>query len=120
MNPTYATKIQEWVKYDNQLLRFKEETSSITEKKKALESEIIDYISKNNMNNLTINISDGAIKFSSVNSKPPMSRKSLKTALENYSTNIKPLYDIDEIVEFVYNQLEVTTKTFIKRDIKNA
>ena len=120
MNPTYTSKIQEWVRCDNQLVRIKEETSQIAEKKKTLEAEIVDYVSQNNMKNLTINISDGVIKFSSVNSKASLNKKSLKSSLESYSENVRQLDNIDDIVEYVYSQLEVTSKTFIKRDIKVA
>jgi hypothetical protein len=119
MDPSYSRKIQEWVRCDNQLLRVKEETANYLEKKKELETEIVDYVQGNGMKNLTINISDGVIKFATTNSKAPLSRKTLKSSLESYSSTVKKLDDIDAIINYVYDNIETNTKTFIKRDVKN-
>lgn len=118
MNPTYQSKIQEWVKCDNQLLHIKDQANNVAERKKVLESEILDYVTSNNMKNLTINISDGVIKFASVNSKSPLTRKNIKSSLEEFSSKQRNIGNIDEIVDYMFNNLEVTNKVYIKRDLK--
>lgn len=118
MNPQYTSKLQDWVKYDNQLLRTKEQTKEISEKKKVIEQEVVEYALQNNMRNITINISDGNIKFASVNSKAPLSKRTLLQLLENYSKEVKPIENLQHIVEYVFDNLETNTKTFIKREIK--
>lgn len=119
MDPRYVEKIQEWVKLDNQLLRVKDSTSDIQQKKKDLEEDILEFISKNKLEALTINISDGTIKFSSQNTKTPLNMKSLKTILDKYSSEESPI-NVDEIIKYISNNLETKTRSFIKRDVKNG
>jgi len=119
MDPRYVEKIQEWVKLDNQLLRVKDSTSDIQQKKKDLEEDILEFISKNKLEALTINISDGTIKFSSQNTKTPLNMKSLKTILDKYSSEECPI-NVDEIIKYISNNLETKTRSFIKRDVKNG
>lgn len=118
MDPKYIQKVQEWIKYDNVLQRIKQETTDAANKKKEVEEEILTYVQENNLQSLNINVSDGSIKFSTVNSKSPLTMKTLKSLLEKYSTEKKVVINIDEIVKFINDNMESKAKSFIKRDIK--
>jgi len=117
MDPRYVDKIQEWVRLDNQIIRAKDSTSDISQRKKELEEDIVEYISKQKLEALTISISDGTIKFSTQNSKAPLTLKSLKTILEKYSSDVTPI-EVDDIIKFIAGNIETKTKTFIRRDVK--
>jgi len=120
MDPKYIEKVQEWIKYDNVLQRIKEETSEALTKKKEVEEEILIYVQDNNLQSLNINVSDGNIKFSTINSKTPLTIKTLKALLERYSSEKKPIEDIDSIIKFINDNIESKVKSFIKRDIKTT
>lgn len=117
MDPTYVQKIQEWVRLDNQIMRMKEESSDFTDKKRELEEEIISFVTTKKLENLTINISDGAIKFSTTNSKAPMNYKSLKPILEKYSQEVAYI-NTNELLKYINDHLETKSKVSIKRDLK--
>ena len=117
MDPRYVEKIQEWVKLDNQLLRFKESNSEVIQKKKELEENILEFITQNKLESLTINISDGSIKFGTQNSKAPLTMKSLKSILDKYNNEIAPIA-VDDLIKFINSNMESKSRTFIKRDVK--
>jgi hypothetical protein len=56
-------KIQQWVIIDNQSKLINEKTREIRNKKNELLSEISEYVKKNNIQNKTIEITDGSLKF---------------------------------------------------------
>jgi len=66
---SFENQIQQWVQLDNQLKDLNEKTKAIREKRNALEENITNYASSNNLSNATINISDGKLKF--VNTRVP-------------------------------------------------
>lgn len=116
MDVGYIRKIQEWVQYDNKILKNKEDMKDIIDKKKELEEEIIEYIEKNKYDKLTVNITDGNIKFSKRNTTQPLSLKTLRTILEKYNSKGIDL-DITEIMKFVSESLETKQKIHMHRDI---
>ena len=119
MDFEYIKKIQTWVEYDNKLIKNKEQIQSVVEKKKELEEDILKYVEENKYDKLTLNISDGNIKFSKRNVTQPLSMKTLKTILEKY-VNEKNNININEILEFVSTNLETKQKVHMQRDFKEA
>lgn len=117
MDAEYVQKIQSWVELDNRVLRNKQTIQEVVEKKKELEEEILEYIETHKFDKFTINISDGSIKFSKRNVTQPLSMRTLRTALEKYSEE-KQEIDVEEILDFVADNLEVKAKYFMKRDVK--
>ena len=117
MDPTYVNKIQEWVRLDNQLLRAKEESAECVDKKRELEDEIIKFVTEKKLENLTINISDGAIKFPTTNTKAPLNIKTLKGLLEKYSQEVA-FVNTNELLKFINDNLETKSKVSIRRDLK--
>jgi predicted site-specific integrase-resolvase len=132
MEVAYINKIQKWVEIDNTILRSqeglkvhqeainknKEEVSSLLEDKKKIEDEVLEYIQKNKMDKLTINISDGTIKFGKKTTQQNLTIKTLKTLLDKYSEGEDHNVDTNKLFDFILDNLEKKTTLFMKRDLK--
>lgn len=117
MDPVYVEKVKKWVEYDNILLKHKEDVKDIHEKKKELEESILQYVEDNKYDKLTINISDGHIKFGKRNVTQPLSMKVLKSILEKYTVQEESI-DVQGIMKFISENLEVKAKTIMNREVK--
>jgi chromosomal replication initiation ATPase DnaA len=118
MDIQYINKIKSWVECDNVLVKRKADIKDLTDKKKELEEDILQYVEDNKYDKLTINISDGAIKFSKRNITQSLSMKLLKNALESYNENVKEI-DVQDIIQHVSEQLETKQKIIMTRDFNN-
>jgi hypothetical protein len=118
MDIEYVKKIQKWVEYDNILTKHKTEMKDVVEKKKELEENILKYVEDNKYDKLTINISDGNIKFSKRNVTQPLSMKTLKIILDKYNSEHQSL-DVPEILKYIDDSLEVKKKILMSREISS-
>jgi hypothetical protein len=116
MDPVYVQKVQEWVVLDNKLLKNKEQIQNDTEKKRELEGEIIEYISKNKLENLSLTISDGKIKFGKRVTTQSLSMKTLKELLENYFKQNTDT-NVPTILNYISSNLEKKTQVIMKREL---
>lgn len=119
MDPTYIKKIQQWVQYDNLVTKSKEDIKEVLEKRKELEDDIVNYIEQNKIDHLTVNISDGTIKFSRRNTTQSLTQKSVKTALDKYNKEHNSKIDVDAILNYIKDALESKSKVVMVRDIKS-
>ena len=117
MDPTYVTKVQEWVVCDNLLAKNKEDMKDVFEKKKNLEESIIKYVEENKYDKLVINITDGAIKFGKRNITQSLSMKTLRAMLESYKG---AHLDVEDLMKHIEDSLESKPKVVMKREIKNV
>lgn len=124
MDPVLIKKIQEWVQLDNKVRDMKDamkklENKELCEQRDTLEKSIIEHVEKHKLDMITINTSDGVIKFSKNNVKPPITAKFLKQTLESYgSDNPSATFDAVSVFEYISEKLEVKSKTSIKRAIR--
>lgn len=116
MDIAYVQKVQEWVQMDNILMKNKEDVKDIVKKKKEIEDQIIDYVEKNNHDRLTINISDGSIKFGKRNVQQPLSLKTIKGILDKYATDHN--IDVVDLMQFISDNLESKQKVVMRREVK--
>jgi hypothetical protein len=116
MDQEYVQKVQEWVILDNKLLKNKEQIQNDTEKKRELEGEIIEYISKNKLDNLSLTISDGKIKFSKRVTTQSLSMKTLRELLDNYFTENSST-NVNTILNYISSKLEKKTQVVMKREL---
>ena len=121
MDITYVKKVQEWVELDNIIMKSKEDTKDVVDRRKVLEESILEYVEKNNFDNFDLTISDGKIKFAKKTNVQSMSTKTIKNLLTSYfaapeRANIQ--VDVDEICEYITSNLEKKTSIYMKRDIK--
>jgi hypothetical protein len=133
MDTEYISKVKKWVDIDNQILRTqekvkhhfdaveknKEELKPLAEKKKEIEDDIITYIESNKLEKLTVNITDGTIKFGKKTSQQPITLKLLKFLLDKYSSEEEEEdLDTNKLYEFITDSLDKKTTFFMKREIK--
>lgn len=121
MDVTYMRKIQQWVECDNKLLQFKEDMKDFTDKKKTLEDDILEYVESQKYDKLTVNITDGHIKFGKRNTTQSLTMKLLKSLLEKYNDNSgtnKVHVPIEDVMRFISDNLEVKQKFFMNRELK--
>lgn len=59
----FSEKIKQWVTMDSQLKLIHEKTKEIRNKKSVLLDEISRYVQEKNIQNKTVEISDGSLKF---------------------------------------------------------
>lgn len=130
MDNEYINKVKKWVELDNNILRSqetikphleaigknKEELQTILDEKKNIEDEIVQYIEKNKYDKLTVNITDGIIKFGKKTAQQPVTLKILKHLLDRYSEENNT--DLTELFEFITENLDKKTSYFMKREIK--
>lgn len=122
MDAEYIQKIQRWVQLDNKLIettkeiqRLQEVNKPLFDEQKELENDIIDYVTGKNMEMLTINTSDGNIKFSKKSITQSVSLKLLRTLLPEYCKQY-PDFNHDDLYNFLVNSLEKKTVFNIKRN----
>lgn len=117
MDPSYVDKMREWVELDNKLMHLKEQVQELNEEKKEIEEDILKYVETKGLDKITVNISDGCLKFPKRNTQQTMSLKYVKNTLAKYSEETQNV-DAEEIYKFLVSNLETKTKAYIKRDIR--
>jgi hypothetical protein len=118
MDLKYVKKVQEWVEMDNKIIRNKESMKEAVDRKKDLEDEIMDYVESNKIDNLSLNISDGTIKFAKKVTTQTLSIKALKGLMEKYVTENNLDLNVDAVCNYVNTNLEKKSSLYMKRDIK--
>lgn len=133
MDIQYIELIKEWVKLDNVIQVNQEEVkkakddakkledrvSDQVEQKKKIETEIINYIQSNKLENIQLKISDGVITFGKKTSQKPMSQKFLRETMQKYADeNPDENIQFEKILEFIGNNIEKKTTYEINRLIK--
>jgi hypothetical protein len=117
MNNEYIEKMKEWIELDNKSMKLKEDMTEIAELKKELENDILQYVEKQGLEKVTVNVSDGSIKFPKKNALQTISFKYLKSTLEKYNTE-QSIIDVPLIYNFLVSNLETKSKLSIKRDVR--
>lgn len=119
MDIQYIRKVQEWVEYDNKILKNKDEMKTIVEKKKELEDDILKFVEDNKYDKLVLNISDGNIKFSNRKVSQALSMKVLRGILEKYNIQEESI-NVEDIMQFISESLETKQKIHMVREFKAA
>ncbi len=109
--------MKEWIELDNKSMKLKEDMTEIAELKKELENDILQYVEKQGLEKVTVNVSDGSIKFPKKNALQTISFKYLKSTLEKYNTE-QSIIDVPLIYNFLVSNLETKSKLSIKRDVR--
>lgn len=118
MEELYIDKLKKWIELDNSVSKLKEEMSVFIEEKKELEDDILQYIEKHNLDKVTVNISDGSLKFPKRKVPQSITMKYIKSTLEKYVEQDTTL-DVDSICKFLASNLETKSKTYIKRGLQD-
>lgn len=118
MEADYVEKVKEWVELDNKAMELKTSISDLNEKKKELEEDIIEYVEKNQLENISLNITDGKLKFPKTTVKQSLSIKYLKVALGKYNEEHSSDIDVDALCKYLIDNLETTSRLTIKRMVR--
>ena len=104
--------IKKWVSLDNDINSLTQKIKLLKNEKSNYNDQIIQYITQQKLNNATIKISDGKLKFIDINQQQILTYKFIYECLENFlKDNNKAL----EIIKFIKNSRNIKTITEIKR-----
>ena len=105
--------IKKWVSFDNQLKVLTDKTKELREQKNNTEQVILDYVETKKMNNATVNISDGKLKFVSTKQTAPLTLKYVEECLTNCVKN-------EEQVALIMNYIKESREIKYVADIKRT
>ena len=113
---SFEQNLQQWVSIDNQMKILSDRMKELRDKKNTITENIIVHVETEKLNNTTIKISDGQLKFVTVKDTQQLTFKHLETCL---SEIIKNEEQVKKIVEYVKNKREVNYVPEIKRIYNN-
>jgi hypothetical protein len=113
---SFEQNLQQWVAIDNQMKIMSDRMKELREKKNTITEHIIGHVETEKLNNTTIKISDGQLKFVTVKDTQQLTFKHLETCL---SEIIKNEEQVKKIVEYVKNKRDVKYVPEIKRIYNN-
>lgn len=115
----FESQIQQWVAIDNQIKQYYEKIEPIhdkiaelKEKQNEITEKINQYVSKNQLTNAAIQISDGKLKFTNKSVPSSLSFKYLEKSLGEI---IKNETQVKQIVDYLRENREVKVVSEIKR-----
>ena len=109
---SFEENIQQWVIVDNQLKALNEQIHKLREKKTRLNNTILPYVQENNLNNATVQISDGKLKFVNTRVATPLTFRYLEQQLNEV---IKNETQVVKIMEYIKQKREIRVVSEIKR-----
>ena len=106
------TNIKKWVSLDNDIKLLSQQIKELRIEKNSYNSSILEYIEEKNLENVTIKIGNGKLKFIDVNQQQPLTYKFICECLYNYFDN-----DEEKVIDIIsYLKSHRNIKTF--REIK--
>ena len=108
-------KIKKWLKNDNEIRTLQKEITLRKKQKKNISGDLINIMSKNNIDCFDIN--DGQIMYVKRNVKKPITQKMLLTVLSDYYKG--DVLKASEINSFIMDSREEVVKEEIVRKINN-
>jgi len=111
---SFEDNIKEWVQLDNQIRLYNEKIKVIRERKSELLERILGENKEfdKNLNNRTIDISDGKLKFQNSKQTSPLTFKYLQDSLHKIIRNEK---QVEQIVNYLKENREIKLVPEIKR-----
>lgn len=113
---SFEENIKTWVTLDNQLKSLNEKSKKVRDDKNNLEEGIMGYIETNNLNNATVNISDGKLRFVSTKQTSPLTLKYVEECLMKCIGNQD---QVTQLMKVIKESREVKYSADIKRYTNN-
>lgn len=104
--------IRKWVFLDNQQKKINQQIKELRDEKNILTTNILDYISNNNLNISKINISDGKLSFIEIKQANVITYKFLNECFNEYFNDTNKS---NELLEFIKNKRAYSSIRSIKR-----
>jgi len=92
--PTLETKIKRWVELDNRIKESNDIFKDIRTEKSVIHDEIIELVEEKQLGKVTVNISDGKLKFVSSKHTAPLTLTYIEKCLTELITNGKQVEQI--------------------------
>lgn len=108
---SFENNIKEWVSIDNEIKKLNELLKLKREKKRNILENILEYKDRKNLDNTTIKISDGTIKFNKIKQYQPITYMFLKDCLVDVIKN-------EQELEYIFNHIKNKREYKIVEDIK--
>jgi len=112
MSSEFERNIQKWVAVDNQLKIVNEKAKELRDEKNDLLEDINMYIETNKLNNASIDISDGKLKFAQSRVTQPLTLKFVENCLSNI---INDQRQVTQIMKYIKDKREKKDVSEIKR-----
>ena len=111
---SFEENLKEWVQLDNELKLYNERARTIRDRKAELLDKILGENREfdKNLNNRTIDISDGKLKFQNSKQTSPLTFKYLQDSLHKIIRNEK---QVEQIVNYLKENREIKLVPEIKR-----
>ena len=113
---SFEQNIQYWVSIDNQIKTLSEQMKELRDKKNVITEKINTHVETSKLENVSVKISDGQLKFVKVKDTQQLTFKYLETCLVEI---IKNEEQVKKIIEYIKNKREVTYIPEIKRLYSN-
>lgn len=115
-NNNFETNIKDWVKTDNELKLYNDKIKSLRDKRTDLLNNINNYVYNNSLNNATVTIGDGKLRF--INSKitNPLTLKYVQNCLDKF---IQDENQVKVIMNYIKDNREYKEINEIKRYYNN-
>jgi len=110
--PTLETKIKRWVELDNRIKESTDIFKDIRTEKSVIHDEIIELVEEKQLGKVTVNISDGKLKFVSSKHTAPLTLTYIEKCLTELITNGK---QVEQIMTYIKKNRETKISTDIKR-----
>jgi hypothetical protein len=104
--------IKKWVILDNKIKEINNQLKNIRLEKASHNTNILNYIASNNLDNVTIKINDGKLRFVDANYSQPLTFKFIYDCLNKYYNDVDKTI---EIINFIKSQRDIKTIKEIKR-----
>lgn len=108
----FEQDIQQWISIDDQLRVLQEKAKELRDKKKSISEKINEYIESKQMQNVSVKIGDGQLRFVKVKETQQLTFKYLESCLLEI---IKNREQVNQIVEYVKSNRETKYVPEIKR-----
>lgn len=112
----FEQQIQQWVTIDNQMKILNDRLKELRDKKNNISEQINTHIETSQLNNASVKISDGQLKFIKVKETQQLTFKYLETCL---SEIIKNEEQVKKIIDYIKNKREIKYFPEIKRLYNN-
>ena len=109
---SFEEQIKSWVNLDNQIRIFNEKLKDLRVQRNNVNEEIINYVETENLNNATVQISDGKLRFIETRHTMPLTLKFVKDCLTKCISNET---DVEKIMLFIKESRNVKVVNDIKR-----
>jgi len=86
---SFENNIQNWIIYDNKIKQLNGELNQLRNSRKDLGTSILQHVTTERLDNATVNISDGNLRFINTKNYTPLTYKYLQTCLMDYFKNDK-------------------------------